>query len=489
LRNSGATLPLVNRIIKNTAALWTSQAFHSLVSLGTVAIIARYLGVERFGDYGFVLAVCNIFQVITDMGANQIFIREVARHPAEIQTYFTANLTIMSVLGTLVFFLIIGTVYLFYPARHGVLAAAIGAAAVILLFVSQLFSSVFQATERMVYDALMRSLSYAVYLVFVIVAVLLDGGIVGIFIALLIQYVSACVVGYGFTRKYFFKPRLVLNRSRVWEILREAWPIGVHATLRKMSYRIDILFLKALSSRTDLGLFNGMYRIILQLQFIPRNLTSALFPVFSRLSKNEETRLKDVHSRSAKFLLIGCVPMVAVFLVFPEEVISIILGKAFLGAVPLLRVLAMALILLFFSTLFVRMLNAVDKQRWATACIAVSLGINMICDILLIPSFGFMGAGIATLASEVVLFVLTGLFVVRYLMLRPLVTAAVKLVIAGAFMALVWVRFGVGATWFAIIIGGFSYPLLLWVLHVFDDQESLWLHDAIRKLCGHFVKV
>ena len=87
-------MPLANRIIKNSIALWSSQAFHSLVSLCAVAIIARYLGIERFGAYGFVLAICNIFQVITDMGANQIFIREVARQPEKVNEYFTANLFI-----------------------------------------------------------------------------------------------------------------------------------------------------------------------------------------------------------------------------------------------------------------------------------------------------------------------------------------------------------------------------------------------------------
>lgn len=477
-------MPLANRIIKNSIALWSSQAFHSLVSLCAVAIIARYLGIERFGEYGFVLAICNIFQVITDMGANQIFIREVARQPEKVNEYFTANLIIMAIFGTLVFILILGTVSCFHPGRHIVFAAVVGAVAVIMLFVGQLFSAVFQAYEKMGYVAIMRSLGYAIYILFVIIAVKVDGGIVSIFTALLLQNISACIAGYGFTRKYFFTPRVVFNGSRVREVLLEAWPIGIKAMLRKMSYRVDILFLKALSSPVDLGLFNGIYRIILQLQFIPRNLTSALFPVFSRLSNKEETLLADVHSRSAKFLFIGCIPLLTIFLVFPKEVISIVLGREFIAAVPLMRILAIALALLFFSTLFIKMLTALNKQTWATFCVALSLAANVICDIALIPTWGFMGAGIATLVAETLLFSLTGFLVIRYLVIRSLVSAGLKLIIAGAVMATVWVGFGAGVKWFTLIMGGLSYPLMLWVLQVFDDQESVWIQNGMRRLMG-----
>jgi len=307
---------------------------------------------------------------------------------------------------------------------------------------------------------------------------------VSIFMALLLQNIAACIAGYGFTRKYFFTPRVVFNGSRVREVLLEAWPIGIKAMLRKMSYRVDILFLKALSSPVDLGLFNGIYRIILQLQFIPRNLTSALFPVFSRLSNKEETLLADVHSRSAKFLFIGCIPLLAIFLVFPKEVISMVLGKEFIAAVPLIRILAIALALLFFSTLFIKMLTALNKQKWATFCVALSLATNIICDIVLIPTWGFMGAGIATLVAEMLLFSLTGSMVIRYLVIRPLVSAGLKLIIAGAVMVMVWVGFWAGTTWFTLIMGGLSYPLMLWVFQVFDDQESVWIQNGMRRLMG-----
>jgi O-antigen/teichoic acid export membrane protein len=480
---------LADRVIKNSIALWISEAFNIIVNLFAVAIVARYLGVERFGDYGFVLAVCNIFQVLTDMGTKQVFVREVARNPEDVQEYFTANLLTMTILGILVFLLIIASIYFFPSSKHLLSPAAIGAVAVILLFFSQLFSAVFQAFEKMKYEAFMRSLSYSIYLAVIVLAVRFDSGITGIFIALLIQNVTACIAGYGFTRKYFFKPKFTLNRARFIEVFREGLPIGFTFLLRKISYRVDILFLKAFSSLTDLGLFNGIYRINLQLQFIPRNATNALFPVFSRLSKDKESKFMDVQSRSVKFLLIGFIPILAILMVFPKEVISLILGKEFVKAVSLMRILTLSLGFQFLSILFIRTLYALNKQRLAILCVAACLTANILGDILLIPTWGYIGAGIATLVAETVLFLLTGLSVARYLNIRSLLGAGAKLIIAGMVMSMLWIGFGGKALLFSLILGVLSYPLLLWILHVLDDQESAWFRDIIKRLFSHSEKM
>jgi hypothetical protein len=38
-------------------------------------------------------------------------------------------------------------------------------------------------------------------------------------------------------------------------------------------------------------------------------------------------------------------------------------------------------------------------------------------------------------------------------------------------------------------LGVLSYPLLLWILHVLDDQESAWFRDIIKRLFSHSEKM
>ena len=60
-----------SRVLTNSFFLMLKEGFHAIVSICVVAILARYFSIEKFGDYAFILALCNIFQVTTDMGVNR----------------------------------------------------------------------------------------------------------------------------------------------------------------------------------------------------------------------------------------------------------------------------------------------------------------------------------------------------------------------------------------------------------------------------------
>ena len=69
----------VQRIAKNTAALFAAQFVVSILGLVLSIFIARNLGDVIFGKYSFALAFTAIFAVFSDLGYNTLLIREVAR--------------------------------------------------------------------------------------------------------------------------------------------------------------------------------------------------------------------------------------------------------------------------------------------------------------------------------------------------------------------------------------------------------------------------
>ena len=69
----------VQRIAKNTAALFTAHFVVSILGLVLSIFIARNLGDVIFGKYSFALAFTAIFAVFSDLGYNTLLIREVAR--------------------------------------------------------------------------------------------------------------------------------------------------------------------------------------------------------------------------------------------------------------------------------------------------------------------------------------------------------------------------------------------------------------------------
>jgi len=69
----------VQRIAKNTAALFAAHYLVSILGLVLSIFIARNLGDVIFGKYSFAFAFTAIFAVFSDLGYNALLIREVAR--------------------------------------------------------------------------------------------------------------------------------------------------------------------------------------------------------------------------------------------------------------------------------------------------------------------------------------------------------------------------------------------------------------------------
>jgi len=77
----------IQRIAKNTAALFAAQFVVAILSLVLTVFIARSLGDVIFGKFSFALAFTAIFAVFSDLGYNTLLIREVARDKSQAGKY------------------------------------------------------------------------------------------------------------------------------------------------------------------------------------------------------------------------------------------------------------------------------------------------------------------------------------------------------------------------------------------------------------------
>ena len=80
---------------------------------------------------------------------------------------------------------------------------------------------------------------------------------------------------------------------------------------------------------------------------------------------------------------------------------------------PSLRILAFGIVFLFANSAFYAMLNAINRQHlnaWATGLAAA---INIVLNLIFIPSFGYLAASTTTVVTEAALCVFGWWFVQR----------------------------------------------------------------------------
>jgi O-antigen/teichoic acid export membrane protein len=253
--------------------------------------------------------------------------------------------------------------------------------------------------------------------------------------------------------------------------------------MRKASFRIDTILLQVFRTRAEVGIFHGVYRIILALLFIPRMITDALFPVLARYAEDTSGGLSFIFEKAVKSLLILALPLTLTVTILAEPIVVLILGAGFASAAPLLQLMSLVWAATFFSVLCNKVLNAANHQHLATVATAVCLAATVALDLLLIPRLGTLGAGLATLVGELVVFLTSLYFVVsRRLCAMPPLTVFAKPLLASLVAAVA--AYALPAS-FPLIRGAVAlcvYGLVLFFSKAIDDEERVVIRALLHRV-------
>jgi O-antigen/teichoic acid export membrane protein len=420
---------LFPRIAKNSAAIFISKASEIICSFIRIALISRYLGPDSFGQYSWILAFILIFSPLMNFEINQILTREIAQDKKMAGRYFGNALISKWVISLCFLIPILGYINI---KRGGVtepyvaLALLITLGSEICVQHTILFEAIFNAYERMEYNALLNLSNHLLGLGLVFLAVHYDLGFLGVFWAISIPNLIRALVGYFVAQKVFVKPDLRPDIQVIRHFFHETLPLTGAAFLFGLSFRIDILILSYFKSPAEVALFSLSDTLIKRLQIVPIALGIALFPLLSRLASTDRPSLERIYERSFKLLFIISLPVTVILISFSGRIIDLISGPSFLPAANSLAVLAGSFSLTFPVFLLSTILIALRKQKWIILSSGACLAINGLLDLILIPPYSFMGASFATLTGEVVNFSLLFLFVSQFLIRIPLLGVLLK---------------------------------------------------------------
>lgn len=482
--NPDETISTGRRIIKNSLANYGATAFDALTNLVSLGLLSRYLGINDFGKYSFIVAFAAIFKVMSGMGVPAIVVREIAKEKENVQKVYASAFLLHIFLSLITILVMTVSINLISSSAEVKIAATLCAVAVVLEFFSKLFSAIFQAYEKMEYDAFQTIFAQSVYIISIICVVKFGYGLTGVFIALILTFVSECIFGFSLVSRKFVRLRLKGNCDHWKYLLKEAYPIGIKMVLRKLNYRIDTLVLAAMKSSVEVGLFHGVYKMIQSLMFLAEGATKAVFPLFSRYSATSKSSLQQGYEKSFKFLILMGLPFGIFFSYFSKPLITLVLGKAFVDATPVLQIFGWVLALMFLSNLMEKMLIVSGKQAYTMLATIVSLCINLALDIILIPKMSYVGASFATLVSEITMFGLTFYFVFRFVSYLPVSKVALKPIFASITTCVILFYIYQINIYMAVSCGILAYIVTLFLTKTFTKDEI----SIFRQLISRRVK-
>ena len=107
--------------------------------------------------------------------------------------------------------------------------------------------------------------------------------------------------------------------------------------------------------------------------------------------------------------------ILVIFFFSTPLIIPIIFGNEYLDTSKILRILLFCIPIRFLATSIESPLYTKDLMKWKTGSMGIAAALNIVLNLMLIPSYSYYGAAVATLISEFVVLILYLLVVTKKL--------------------------------------------------------------------------
>ncbi len=474
-------------------------------------IVARLFNVYNVGAITAVAAILGLFSIVFSFGLGSAA-QHFTSYNIGRKDFASVRRTLYQIIGigTLLSVLGLSTLFLLSPEISILFFHSYSYTSLVRLLSVLLFGTVITgvlngAILGMQYfrlSALINIIMWAVYyfgtitLAFFIrsVDMIVLGWAIGIFLGV---FAEGFIV-VGMIRRY---PK-GKNISQSGYLVQYSFPILVSGLLAYGSNNIDRLIVDFLSGLSHLGVYNYALLGASAVATIVGPFNNLLLPKFSELVGGGKRAEIGMHVKSSAILLSSIfVPIALGAAALSPVFITLLIGTSYLGAVlPLMIILFSAAIFVPQNNLLSIAISSVRRTKVFVYSTVTSLGVNATLSVLLIPTFGLIGAAIGYSS------VYAATFLVQYYFARNEdiasfdLTGEVKLWSSALIMLLLVLlceyEFGLSLMLLIpyVIIGAGSYLLIAKFLKVFSKEDKNFVlsifpenYKLVKRLISFFI--
>lgn len=399
-------------IAQNTSYFTAALIIQKILSFFYFWYISSRLATANFGEYTYALSFAGIVAVFIELGLTVVFVREAAKDVDKTEKYLRNVLGLKLVFSIMAIGIAVLIINLLGDRAEVIKLVYLALAIKLVNEFTVTLWGAFRVKQNLFYES--------VAAVFIQVIIIVGG--IGLWKAtgevkmLMLALLIAGIVELGYSAALVkFKLKLSLlpawERSPITRILKVI-PFFAAAGIFVTVYNyIDSILLKKLASSEAVAFFAVPIKVVTGLQqVIPYAFASAIFPVFSSNFKTSKEQLSQTFFRAFSYIIIISLPITVGLIMLAPQIIGVVWPK-YIAVVPTFRIVAAAVPFLFLAFPTGYLLNACDRQKNTTINRGIMTATAIILNIILIPSYSYLGAGVTFLVANIIVLVLDWHFV------------------------------------------------------------------------------
>jgi O-antigen/teichoic acid export membrane protein len=399
-------------IAKGAAGSAGLKIVNLFFGLLATAFLGRVLMPQQYGFYAFASTVVTLLALPVQCGLPQLMTREIAKYQLAAQWGHIRGLLLRAnqLVGLLGLCVVAALVLLlpflkrFVPAVDGTTFAW----AIVLLpliALNRVRGGALLGLRKVALGLLPdNGIRAVLFLIFIFAwhALLPFGSAT----AMALQ-VAATLIAFlaGAVLLMYHLPREVRSSGPAFE--SKSWfsaiiPLTLTDAVLIFNLQADLLLLGVLGNAAEVGIYRAVTLVATQVTIGLTVANEALAPQVARLHQaNDRAGLQALLKRVLGWLTLSGVVLAGICILFGQEIIIVVFGKAYAGGATALAILACGALISVAAGTGAVLLNMSGHERDVLRIFAVSAVANVAANIVMIPLLGMTGAAIATVGCQV----------------------------------------------------------------------------------------
>lgn len=396
-------------VMKNVASLSWLQGITYILPLIILPYLFRVIGPDRFGLIAFAQAFVQYFMILTDYGFGVSATKEISLaqdHHGKVSEIFSSVMTAKIGLAFLSFLMLGLAVYFIPKFRNDWPVYLVSFGTVVGNTIFPLWF--FQGTEKMNHIAEVNIAGGVITALFIFCCVKgpqdyllvpLIHSAAAVTTGILGQYIVFRRFGVAFKFQEYRNVRQQLKAG--WDIFISIIAVNAYTTTR-------VFTIGLLTSNTITGFYSIAEKVAGAVQTFPlMSFSQAIFPRLSKIFHKNKTLARKIMEQVQLITVTISLMVLPIIFLFAHSIVRLVCGGDYQEVVLSLRILLVSIFFISANAFRVQFLLICGKTDIYSRIHVTMAMIGLPLIFLLIHSFSYVGAAIATLIIEAGIFTLT----------------------------------------------------------------------------------
>ena len=387
-----------SKFLRDFFSLNLSTFLNKLFHFGLFIFLVKHLLPSQYGIYTLAWAYVGFFIPFIDLGTTNYGLVYL---PKQSKQALIKLISLRIFIASIIYCIAnVAAFFIFFRQKEMFWYIFLASSTIISSIWSGSYLIINSIRQKVIYSSLLSLIFNLFFVVLIMIFYLLFRNLSAIFQAVFLSFFLYFLLNYFLVKKEIGYLIWQIDFGFWREIIKKSLIFVLISFFASVRYKVDVFLLNFYQGSEAVGLYSSGYKFLEASVLIAGSYNITAMPIFSRLSKDLNALRKKI-KKDYYLLMFLSLLIVFGFYFFSPVILPILLGKKYLAAIYLARLLIFALPFVFINSIFFNFLYSQDKPQKVLLVLIIQAFLSLILNLVFVPKISYWSPVYVVILGEI----------------------------------------------------------------------------------------